>query len=190
MNKNYKKDIIKKPYENFPLWSSFYLKSYMSDLKALYYFCRRVDDISDLDKHSAKKELSKLEKSLNLCFKGNCKENNELFDLMHTIKKFSLPKDEFQKLISANYQDLEVNKYETFEKLVKYCELSANPVGHLVLKIFGDLNQTNLKFSDEICTGLQLINFIQDINRDSKLGRIYMPQEDIERFIFFIIFNV
>ena len=75
-----------------------------------------------------------------------------------------------------------VYRYENFEELLNYCELSANPVGNIVLKIFGEFNTNNSELSDRICTGLQLINFIQDINRDSKFNRIYMPIEDIKKF--------
>ena len=174
--------LIKTSYENFPLWSSFYLKNLMPDLSSIYYFCRKVDDISDLNKDSARKELINLEKSLLNCFQKKCDEKDEFFNLMQTIVKFDLNFDDFQSLIKANYQDLEITRYDSFDDLLEYCKLSANPVGSLVLKIFGDFNETNLKLSNYICTGLQLINFIQDIRRDSKLGRIYIPTDDLKKF--------
>ena len=174
--------LIKTSYENFPLWSSFYLKNLMPDLSSIYYFCRKVDDISDLNKDSAHKELINLEKSLLNCFQKKCDEKDEFFNLMQTIVKFDLNFDDFQSLIKANYQDLEITRYNSFDDLLEYCKLSANPVGSLVLKIFGDFNETNLKLSNYICTGLQLINFIQDIKRDSKLGRIYIPTDDLKKF--------
>ena len=182
IEKKYSQKLIKTSYENFPLWSSLYLKNLMPDLSSIYYFCRKVDDISDLNKDSARKELLNLEKSLNDCFQKKCDENDEFFNLMQTIIKFDLSIDDFQSLIKANYHDLEITRYNSFDDLIEYCKLSANPVGSLVLKIFGDFNETNLKLSNYICTGLQLINFIQDIRRDSNLGRIYMPIEDLKKF--------
>ena len=182
IKKNNSQKLIKTTYENFPLWSSFYLKNLMPDLSSIYYFCRKVDDISDLNKDSAIKELLNLEKSLLNCFKKKCNENDEFFNLMQTISKFELTIDDFQSLIQANYQDLQIKRYNSIDDLLEYCKLSANPVGSLVLKIFGDFNESNLKFSNYICTGLQLINFIQDMRRDSKLGRIYIPLDDLKKF--------
>ena len=182
IKKNNSQKLIKTTYENFPLWSSFYLKNLMPDLSSIYYFCRKVDDISDLNKDSAIKELLNLEKSLLNCFKKKCNENDEFFNLMQTISKFELTIDDFQSLIQANYQDLQIKRYNSIDDLLEYCKLSANPVGSLVLKIFGDFNESNLKFSNYICTGLQLINFIQDMSRDSKLGRIYIPLDDLKKF--------
>ena len=182
IKKNNSQKLIKTTYENFPLWSSFYLKNLMPDLSSIYYFCRKVDDIGDLNKDSAIKELLNLEKSLLNCFKKKCNENDEFFNLMQTISKFELTIDDFQSLIQANYQDLQIKRYNSIDDLLEYCKLSANPVGSLVLKIFGDFNESNLKFSNYICTGLQLINFIQDMRRDSKLGRIYIPLDDLKKF--------
>lgn len=182
IKKNNSQKLIKTTYENFPLWSSFYLKNLMPDLSSIYYFCRKVDDISDLNKDSAIKELLNLEKSLLNCFKKKCNENDEFFNLMQTISKFELTIDDFQSLIQANYQDLQIKRYNSIDDLLEYCKLSANPVGSLVLKIFGDFNESNLKFSNYICTGLQLINFIQDMRRDSKLERIYIPLDDLKKF--------
>ena len=182
IKKNNSQKLIKTTYENFPLWSSFYLKNLMPDLSSIYYFCRKVDDISDLNKDSAIKELLNLEKSLLNCFKKKCNENDEFFNLMQTISKFELTIDDFQSLIQANYQDLQIKRYNSIDDLLEYCKLSANPVGSLVLKIFGDFKESNLKFSNYICTGLQLKNFIQDMRRDSKLGRIYIPLDDLKKF--------
>ena len=176
------KELIKKSYENFPIWSSIYLRKLMPDLASIYYFCRTVDDLSDLKKDIALKELGKIEKSLDNCYKGILIKDNNFFNLKKTINKYNLPKEDFQKLIQSNYQDLVKKRYENFEELLNYCELSANPVGNIVLKIFGEFNTNNSELSDRICTGLQLINFIQDINRDSEFNRIYMPIEDMKKF--------
>ena len=176
------KKLIKNSYENFPLWSSIYLKKLMPDLASIYYFCRIVDDLGDLNKDIALKELDKVEGLLDDCYSGSIGENNVFFNLSKTIIKYNLPKNNFQKLIQSNYQDLNKKRYKDFDELINYCKLSANPVGSMVLRIFGEYNDANLELSDQICTGLQLINFIQDINRDSKLGRIYMPIDELSKF--------
>ena len=175
-------ELIKKSYENFPLWSSIYLKKFMPHLASIYHFCRTVDNLSDLKKDLALKELSKIENTLNNCYGDKLDEKSIFFNLKITINKFNLPKEDFQKLIQSNYQDLNKNRYKDFDELIDYCKLSANPVGSLVLRIFGEYSNTNLLLSDQICTGLQLINFLQDINRDSKLNRIYIPIDELSKF--------
>ena len=81
------KELIKKSYENFPLWSSIYLKKLMPDLASIYYFCRTVDDLSDLNKDMALKELKKVEELLDDCYAGSINENNVFFNLRKTISK-------------------------------------------------------------------------------------------------------
>ena len=180
--KNSNTELIKKSYENFPLWSSIYLREFMPYLASIYHFCRTVDNLSDLKKDLALKELRKAEKMLSNCYKGKLDEKSIFFKLKITINKFNLPKEDFQKIIQSNYQDLQKNRYKDFDELINYCKLSANPVGSMVLRIFGEYSEANLELSDRICTGLQLINFIQDINRDSKLNRIYMPVDELNKF--------
>ena len=175
-------ELIKKSYENFPLWSSIYLKKFMPHLASIYHFCRTVDNLSDLKKDLAFKELNKIEEALNYCYEDKLDEKSIFFNLKITINRFNLPKEDFQKLIQSNYQDLKKNRYKDFDELIDYCKLSANPVGSMVLRIFGEYSNNNLFLSDQICTGLQLINFVQDINRDSKLNRIYIPMDELSKF--------
>ena len=175
-------ELIKKSYENFPLWSSIYLKKFMPHLASIYHFCRTVDNLSDLKKDLAFKELNKVEEALNYCYEDKLDEKSIFFNLKITINRFNLPKEDFQKLIQSNYQDLKKNRYKDFDELIDYCKLSANPVGSMVLRIFGEYSNNNLFLSDQICTGLQLINFVQDINRDSKLNRIYIPMDELSKF--------
>ena len=180
--KPYNKKLIKESYENFPLWSSVYLRNLMPDLASVYHFCRTVDDLSDLNKDIALEELGKIEELLDDCYKSKLDKKSIFFNLSLTINKFNLPKEDFKKIIQSNFQDLFKNRYNDFDELINYCKLSANPVGRMVLKIFGEFNTANSELSDKICTGLQLINFIQDINRDSKFGRIYMPLDELKKF--------
>jgi phytoene/squalene synthetase len=86
------------------------------------------------------------------------------------------------RLIEANRQDQRVSRYPRFEDLVGYCELSANPVGELVLHVFGARTEERVRWSDAICTALQLAEHWQDVEEDYAAGRVYIPQEDLERF--------
>ena len=102
--------------------------------------------------------------------------------LKDTVEKHSLTADPFRKLIEANRMDQRKESYGTYEELLRYCDHSANPVGRVFLGIFGYNDETRNKLSDSTCTGLQLTNFWQDVNRDEKMGRVYLPEEDMEKF--------
>ena len=180
--KKFNKSKISSTYENFPLWSSIYLKNLMPDLSSLYYFCRTVDDYGDLPSRIANKKLSELEKKVDSWYSSNQTISDEYSPLKITIKKYNLEKEGFQKLIYANYKDIRKNRYHTFEEIIDYCSLSANPVGRFILQIFDKKSLELYRLSDSICTGLQITNFLQDVSRDYKLGRIYLPLEDLEIF--------
>ena len=85
-------------------------------------------------------------------------------------------------LIEANRRDQQVSSYQTFEDLLDYCRLSANPVGRLVLGALGFEGADRFAFSDSICTGLQLTEHWQDVSEDARAGRVYLPNEDLQRF--------
>ena len=99
-----------------------------------------------------------------------------------TIREFDIPQQPFSDLVSAFEQDQAVSEYETFDQLIDYCRRSANPVGRLVLSLCGQANEQNFRWSDSICTGLQLANFWQDVSRDLDIGRIYLPLDDLRQF--------
>jgi squalene synthase HpnC len=102
--------------------------------------------------------------------------------LTSTIRACQLPLEPFAKLIEANRRDQVVWRYETFGELVDYCALSANPVGELVLRVFDAATPERLALSDRVCTGLQLVEHLQDIGEDLGRGRVYVPAEDLFRF--------
>ncbi len=102
--------------------------------------------------------------------------------LSETVQSCGIPQKPFNDLISAFKQDQTQTRYQTFEELLSYCERSANPVGRLVLYLCNEFTEEKAKLSDFICTGLQLANFWQDISRDLKMGRIYLPLEDFQQF--------
>jgi phytoene/squalene synthetase len=103
--------------------------------------------------------------------------------LAPTIHEFSLPREPFLRLIEANRMDQSTAAYETWSDLREYCRHSADPVGRLVLGLLRlDREPKLVAASDDVCTGLQLVNFLQDVPRDLELGRVYMPLEDRRRF--------
>jgi phytoene/squalene synthetase len=104
-------------------------------------------------------------------------------ELQPTIRACSLPREPFRRLIECNRQDQRVSHYATWADLKAYCTLSADPVGRLVLGVLGRADDDRLVgWSDDVCTGLQLVNFLQDVPRDLAMGRIYMPADDRRRF--------
>lgn len=99
-----------------------------------------------------------------------------------TVRRHSLTAAPFHGLIAANRQDQQVRRYETYEELLAYCELSANPVGNLVLQVTGTTSPERLRRSDAVCTGLQIVEHLQDVSEDLARDRIYLPAEDMRRF--------
>ena len=102
--------------------------------------------------------------------------------LNRTVTDCAIPIQPFLDLIQANRQDQAVSRYETFDDLVGYCRLSANPVGRIVLYVFGQFTDTRADLSDQICTALQLAEHWQDIAEDYRDGRIYLPQTDLREY--------
>jgi squalene synthase HpnC len=102
--------------------------------------------------------------------------------LGETIRRFNIPPRTFLALLIAFEQDQHTTRYDTFDRLLSYCNCSANPVGHLVLMLFECFDARRAALADAVCTGLQLANFWQDVARDFAIGRVYLPEEDRRRF--------
>src|SRR5512132_2354468 len=125
--------------------------------------------------------LDELEAELEACYEG--KPSWEVMRaLQPTIRACSLPREPFLRLIEANRMDQRVAEYETWADLKGYCVHSADPVGRLVLGVLGRTEPELVGLSDDVCTGLQLVNFLQDVPRDLALGRVYLPAEERRRF--------
>jgi squalene synthase HpnC len=164
--------------ENFPVASLLAPRFARPHLRAVYGFARLVDNLGDEAEGDRGALLDQLEREL---------EGSPRTDIMRrlhaTIADRRLPLDPFRRLIEANRRDQVRRRYETWEELREYCTYSADPVGRLVLGIYGRADNAELAaMSDAVCTGLQLVNFVQDPPRDLALGRVYMPQEDLRRF--------
>jgi squalene synthase HpnC len=164
--------------ENFPVVSILAPRAARPHLRAVYGFARLVDNLGDEAEGDRNALLDELEREL------EGPPAAEIMRRVHeTIAACRLPKEPFRRLIEANRIDQVKSRYETWEHVREYCTYSADPVGRLVLGVYGRADEPELvTMSDSICTGLQLVNFLQDPPRDLELGRVYLPQESLRRF--------
>jgi squalene synthase HpnC len=167
--------------ENFPIASLLFPRAVRPHLRAIYGFARLVDILGDEYEGNRLAALDELESEVDACYHGE-PSWAVLRELQPTIRTCSLPREPFVRLIEANRIDQHVSDYETWADLKRYCAHSADPVGRLVLGVLGREDEAAAALSDEVCTGLQLVNFLQDVPRDLALGRIYVPAEDRRRF--------
>ncbi len=170
-------------YENFLVGSLLIPKEKRQHLYNIYAFARTADDLADEipDSSESLEALDAFEADLEACFRGE-PESSVFVALRHTVETFDLPIEPFKRLLEAFRQDQRQNRYGTFGELLGYCQNSANPVGELVLLLFGYREPRLIPYSDAICTGLQLANFWQDVARDARKNRLYLPLEDLHRF--------
>lgn len=181
------KFVTKSHYENFPV-GSFLIPEYQRRfLFSIYAFSRLADDIADsinldLDIKERRFLLEVLESNIKSLLNTIMINNPIFLALKDTIERKELPLEPFLKLITAFKMDLSFAQPKNWEDLENYCKYSANPVGELVLRIFGECSERNLRLSDKVCTGLQLANFWQDLSIDIPNGRIYIPEEILGRF--------
>jgi len=174
----------KSHYENFPVVSLFLPKKLRKHIAIVYQFARQADDIVDEGESNCELRIENLElyedtfsKSLEGKF-----QDGFWFALNNTINEFILNPKHFYDLLSAFKQDISKTRYNSFDEILNYCERSANPVGRIVLELFDIRNEEAFKYSDAICTALQLTNFYQDVSIDMKKDRIYIPLDEIEKF--------
>ncbi|MGW0959349.1 squalene synthase HpnC [Streptomyces gelaticus] len=187
--------------ENFPVAPFFLPRAWRDDLMAVYGFARLVDDIGDgdlapgggdaraLGVDPARTDdrlavLDAFEADLYRVFDtaGDGPRHPLLRGLRPTVRRCGLTPEPFLGLIEANRQDQKVRRYGTYEELLAYCELSANPVGRLVLQITGTASPERIRRSDAVCTALQIVEHLQDVTEDLGRDRIYLPAEDMARF--------
>ena len=168
-------------YENFSVASWLLPRPLRPHMYAVYAYCRGVDDLGDEAEGDRLALLDGWEAELRRCYEGS-PQQPAFVALQETIRRFDIPTEPFRRLIEANRADQRVSRYRTYNDLLGYCENSANPVGRLVLYIFGYRDEERQMLSDATCTALQLTNFWQDVRRDLDKGRIYIPLEDMERF--------
>ncbi len=170
--------------ENFPVASRVLARRVREHLLALYGFARLVDELGDADVRPAVERLAALdwlEGEVVRVYTGQAR-HPLLVALQQTVRQCALPREPFQRLIEANVCDQRVARYDTWEQLLGYCHLSADPVGELVLGVFGLATPERVALSNRICTALQLTEHWQDVAEDLRAGRIYLPAEDLARF--------
>jgi len=163
--------------ENFPIASLLFPRAVRPHLRAIYGFARLVDILGDEYEGDRLAILDELEREVELCYEGE-PSWEVMRALQPTIRACDLPREPFLRLIEANRMDQRISQYATWVDLKHYCVHSADPVGRLVLGVLGRDEPELVALSDDVCTGLQLVNFLQDVPRDLALGRIYLPAED------------
>lgn len=173
--------IARAHYENFPVGSWLLPREKRKYLWAIYAFARTADDFADEPSYVDSLRLPLLENwegQLLQCMWR--KPQHPIFiALQHTIDTFRLPVEPFQDLVTAFKMDVVVDRYQTFDDLLAYCRCSANPIGRLVLLVFGYRQPELHEFSDSICTALQLTNHWQDVAIDYVKGRVYLPLDEM-----------
>jgi squalene synthase HpnC len=176
--------IAESHYENFTVGSWLLPRRLRRHIAAIYAFSRVADDMADEGDRPAEERLQLLdawERELELCFQG--RPRNPIFvALGRSVEEFDLPIEPFRRLLRAFRSDVVFSGFDTADALLAYCRCSANPVGHLVLNLFGYRDSERQDLADKICTGLQLANFWQDVSVDARKGRIYVPRDALASF--------
>ena len=172
-------------YENFPVASFLVPRHLRRPIETIYRFARSADDIADEGDASPKERLAGLaayQAELDRIAAGAAPQPPLFLALADVIRQHGLPLQLFRDLLDAFAQDVVKKRYADYPELLDYCRRSANPVGRLVLHLFGRTEAQHLEQSDCICSALQLVNFWQDVAVDWKKQRIYIPQADLPRF--------
>jgi len=170
-------------YENFPVGGRWIPRSKRKHVHAIYAFARIADDFADEARYKGSRldHLYQWREMLKACYEGQA-EHPVFVALSDTTRNLEIPQLLLADLLTAFEQDVVKSRYRNFQEVVDYCSNSANPVGRLVLLIFGYHEENLHQLSDSICTGLQLANFWQDVAIDLKKDRIYLPQDEMARF--------
>ena len=178
------------PGENFPVALRVLPARYRRHLTNLYFFARLTDDLGD-EAQDKNEDVAGLRLRLldelaadvgRIYTEGQAPRSPVMRAMAETVSECHVPAKPLLDLIEANRQDQKVTRYRSYDELARYCELSANPVGQVVLYIFGAATPKRIALSDRICTALQLAEHWQDVAEDLGNGRIYLPGEDLERF--------
>jgi squalene synthase HpnC len=167
--------------ENFSVASLVLGRATRDHLIAIYGFARLVDQLGDAVEGDRLAHLDWLEEEVERVYDGQ-PEHPLMRRLAPTVRACAMPRGPFVRLIDANRRDQRQTRYATYDDLVDYCDLSANPVGELVLYVFGVATAERIRLSDKVCTALQLLEHWQDVEEDYGNGRVYLPAEDLERF--------
>jgi squalene synthase HpnC len=180
----YCEELARTHYENFPVASRFLPRAQRPFVAAVYAFARTADDFADEGNLPAATRLAKLDdwqQKLDDCYEGRA-DHPVFVALAETAARTGIPRQLFADLLTAFRLDVTTTRFRDAGELMEYCSFSANPVGRIILHIFGNATPRTFVLSDSICSGLQLANFCQDVSVDWRNGRLYIPLEDLDRF--------
>jgi len=172
-------------YENFPVASRLLPAALRPAVLAIYDFARSADDIADEGNDPPETRLARLDAfagQLERIERGEDPAEAPFDALAAAVRRHALPLAPLRDLLSAFRQDVLKTRYASFAELLDYCSRSANPIGRLMLHLFGVTDAESAGHADAICSGLQLANFWQDIEADWRRHRVYLPAEDLARF--------
>ena len=173
--------------ENFPVALRILSAEQRRHLMAIYGFARLTDQIGDAGHGDRLAMLDELQSQVDSCFddraNGSTAAKHPIIEaLAPSIRECAFPIGPFHRLIDANRLDQVKHRCENYQELLDYCDLSANPVGELVLYVFGVATPERIRQSDAVCTALQFVEHWQDVKEDYAAGRIYLPSEDLVKF--------
>lgn len=180
------RQLARSHYENFPVASRLLPAPLRAPVTAIYAFARTADDIADEGNDTVAQRLQKLcsmEYALQSTLQGNPPDEPLYHALSDTFQRHALPPQPLRDLLHAFRQDVTTNRYASYTDVMNYCQYAANPVGRLMLHLFGHVSETGIRLSDAICSALQWINLLQDIGQDYRENnRIYLPADEMHRF--------
>jgi len=181
--RRYTERIARSHYENFTVVSWALPRELRQHMYNIYAYCRWSDDLGDEipDPRLAQEALQWWRGELRSCYAGEPR-HPVFVALRETVRRYEIPPEPFHHLLDAFVQDQTVKRFPTYGDVLHYCTRSANPVGRLVLYLFGFRDEERQRLSDSTCTALQLTNFWQDVTVDWEKGRLYIPQDDLRRF--------
>jgi phytoene synthase len=172
-------------YENFPVASVLMPARLRPPVTVIYAFARSADDLADEGDAAPAERLAALDAyrdELDRIARGEAPRTPLFERLASVVSDWRLPLEPFRDLLDAFSQDVVKTRYADFAEVLDYCRRSANPIGRLLLHLYGRAGAENLRRSDAICSALQLVNFWQDVAIDWRKDRVYLPQEDLRRF--------
>jgi squalene synthase HpnC len=168
--------------ENFPVALRVLPGQLRTGLVAVYDVARVIDDLGDQAAGDRTALLTEFGRDLARVWDGGRLEHPVLRRLLLVVRAHALDREPFQRLVQANLVDQRVHRYATYAQLRSYCTLSADPIGRIVLALFGVSSTAATELSDRVCTALQLIEHWQDVVEDRRAGRVYLPLEDLATF--------
>lgn len=172
-------------YENFPVASLLLPAPLREPVAVIYRFARAADDFADEGDDPPERRLERLNdftSRLSRIQRGDIPDDPLFKDVARIVGEHSLPLTLFEDLLSAFRQDVRKRRYANYAEVLDYCRRSANPIGRLLLHLFKQTTESNLQRSDAICSALQIINFWQDVKIDHAKDRVYLPQDEMQRF--------